>query len=330
MKVLHVTNAYPFPGIPEYGVFVKEQIAALARAGVEVDTVFVNAKRDGKKAYLDGVAKVREAAIGSDLVHCHHVYSSFVARLAGVRAPIVVSFQNSWPHEVELSSKFLQRLLCNIGVSIADRVIFKSPIPMRFRNNAKFVHLPNGVDERAFNVSSKCEARARLNLDQLATYALFVSSKDQFRPQKRYDRFVETLAIVRTRNPDIDLRELVMVNQPRECVSDFFNSADLHLLCSDFEGSPNSVKEALCTGLPVVTTPAGNTVEMLKGVPGCYAAGEFSALALAELVERSLADCATREDVRTTFLEKGLNEEEVTSRLRELYHGLLQEKSMKA
>lgn len=322
MKVLHVTNAFPYPEVPEYGVFVQEQIAALNRGGIECDVFFVNARAEGKKAYLSAVGPLREKAKGYDIIHCHHVYSSFVAALARVRQPVVVSFQNDWLREVEIENRMVQSLLCHLGVRLADRVIFKSPIPAQFRGKPKFVHLPNGVNYDAFSITDKAAARERMGLDPHAVYALFVSSKDKLRPQKRYDRFTETLAMVRSRNPGMDLRELVMVNQPRERVSDFFNAADLHLLCSDYEGSPNSVKEALCTGLPVVATPAGNTAEMIEGIPGCQIASAFDAAELARLVERSVASGATRQAVRAGFLDKGLSQGAVTEKLKQLYTNL--------
>lgn len=319
MKILHVTNAYPYSDVPEYGVFVKEQVAALNQAGVAADVLFVNAKRDGKKAYLAAVPRVRAVAKGYDVVHCHHVYSGLVAGLARVRVPVVLSFQNAWLHEVEIPSRPIQAALCRAGVAIADRVIFKSPIPPQYRGDPRFVHLPNGVNEHAFHVTDRTAARARLGLDTDATYLLFVSSKDQHRPQKRYDRFAATLKLLQARHPARDIRELVMVNQRRERVLDFFNAADLHLLCSDFEGSPNSVKEALCCGLPVVASDVGNVAEMMIDVPSCYVAADMTPETLALLVERSLTEMHARESIRSAFLAKDLSQAAATRRLLSLY-----------
>jgi len=323
MKILHVTNAYPFPAIPEFGIFVKEQIAALNRSGVQADVLFVNAKGEGKKAYSEGIRRVREAAPGYDAIHCHHLYSAFVVALARVQKPVVLSFQNDWLHEVEIGFKPLQAALCNFGAWFADKVIFKSPIPRKFRGQSKFVHLPNGVNEHEFYVTAQIEARRRLGLNLEATYVMFVSSKDQHRPQKRYDRFAATLKLLRERRPGQDIRELVMVNQERGKVLDFFNSADLHLLCSDFEGSPNSVKEALCTGLPVVATNVGNVEEMLTGLPCCYVASSSDPSVLADLVGRSLAQTCDRSAVRSKFLAKDLSQEAANHKLKELYREIL-------
>jgi glycosyltransferase involved in cell wall biosynthesis len=47
-----------------------------------------------------------------------------------------------------------------------------------------------------------------------------------------------------------------------------YSAADAMLLCSDREGSPTSVKEALACNLPVVTTEVGDVGELLSGVAG--------------------------------------------------------------
>jgi glycosyltransferase involved in cell wall biosynthesis len=325
MRVLHVTNAYPYPEVPEYGVFVKEQIDALNRSGIACDVMFVNGRAEGKGAYFKAVGELRRLAPAYDIIHCHHLFSSFIAALARVRPPVVLSFQNEWPREMPIGNRQVQVAGCSFGAWYADRVIFKSPIPARFRGQDKFVHLPNGVNYDAFTITSKPAAREQLGLDPQAAYVLFVSSKDQFRPQKRYDRFRETLEIVRARNPGMDLRELVMVNQERSKVGAFFNAADVHLLCSDFEGSPNSVKEALCTGLAVVATPVGNTPEMLASVPGCALSAGFDASELAGLVERALARSVARKTIREAFVAQGLSQEAMTARLGELYSSLVQD-----
>jgi teichuronic acid biosynthesis glycosyltransferase TuaC len=47
-----------------------------------------------------------------------------------------------------------------------------------------------------------------------------------------------------------------------------YSAADAMLLCSDREGSPTSVKEALACNLPVVATDVGDIYEILDGITG--------------------------------------------------------------
>ena len=48
----------------------------------------------------------------------------------------------------------------------------------------------------------------------------------------------------------------------------YYSAADSMLLCSDREGSPTSVKEALACNLPVVATDVGDVRELFSGVAG--------------------------------------------------------------
>ena len=52
MKVLHITNNYPTPNFPIFGIFVKEQIDSLSALGVENEVFFINGREKGKLEYV--------------------------------------------------------------------------------------------------------------------------------------------------------------------------------------------------------------------------------------------------------------------------------------
>ena len=68
----------------------------------------------------------------------------------------------------------------------------------------------------------------------------------------------------------------------------YFNASSLHILTSDFEGSPNSVKETIMYNTPVVSTPVGNVEELLEKVDGSYTTEEFDVKNLTEMSIRVL------------------------------------------
>jgi glycosyltransferase involved in cell wall biosynthesis len=62
----------------------------------------------------------------------------------------------------------------------------------------------------------------------------------------------------------------------------YYSAANAMVLCSDTEGSPTSVKEALACNLPVVATDVGDVRAILSGIDGSeLTAQEPQALAAA-------------------------------------------------
>lgn len=324
MKILHITNAYPCEQTPEYGVFVKEQLESLTALGVDNYVYFINGRHEGKRAYFAAIKWIRENARKYDVIHCHHVYSLIAFALSGIRdRPVVLSFLNDWLHEVKGRSLWPFRyVICNYSVRFANKVIFKSPIPVSLSSRKNVIHLPNGVDQNRFFVVDRVYSKASIGLDECKRYILFVSSKNQYRKQKRYDIFHSVVQDIKLRRPDLMIDELIMVNQPRDRVIHYFNSSDVHLLTSDYEGSPNSVKESLCCGTPVVSRSVGNVEQMLSGIQSCVVVKTHSINDISRALEKVLDAKIDRNKMREHFLSKGLTMDAVARELLSIYKSL--------
>jgi len=284
MKILHITNNYPTAKFPIFGIFVKEQIESLNKTDNINEVLFINGREKGKFEYIKSVYRIRIKlnAEKFDVIHCHHALSAICLILSGKSKnnKVLVSFQNDPIHE--LGSKVFNFIKRNTNGWI-------------FKNNSDLItdefsfYLPNGVNTKFFKPMDKQVARKRLNLNSDAIYVLFVSS-NKVRKQKRYDRFSETVTILKEKYNYNIIQEIKLINTSRDKIPFYFNAVDIHLLSSDFEGSPNSVKESMACNTPVISTNVGNVAELLENVKGCYVSENNTPEELAKLVDLALKE----------------------------------------
>lgn len=316
MKILHITNNFPTQKLPIFGIFVKEQIDSLTDQGFENEVFFINGREQGKLEYLKSIFKLREflEAKNFDVVHCHHALSGLCFIFSGKSKKFksVISYQNDPLHE---QGKYLYTFIKKRFNSI----ILKNNSPIV--DNSSVYYQPNGVNTKFFIPISREECIRKLNLRSDKRYILFVSS-NFIREQKRYDRFQEVLTILKNKYKLSDIEELKLINTERALVPLYFNAASLHLLTSDFEGSPNSVKEAMACNTPVVSTKVGNVEELLQEVQGSWVSNTKDPEELAELVFKTLQStnvCNSREYLK----KKELDIESVAKKITKIYTKLL-------
>ena len=317
MKILHLTPNYPTPEYPIFGIFVKEQVESLQKIGVECDVLNCDGQNKGFRKYITYLPKIWWKALfgGYDIIHCHHALSAILLTMTG--APLfkkcVLSYQNDPTHEW---GDKIYRVL-NL---FFKKFIIKNTSPYLLQ--PKFVYLPNGCNQDFFHPMDMKECREKLGWDKEKQYLIYMDSNKGVRTQKRKDRFDEVITIL-NKEYGWNAEAVIMRNVDRPLVPLYLNAANLHMISSDFEGSPNSVKECMCCNTPVVSTPVGNVMEMIGDIPGSYVTKGFSAEELA-------ADCdkVLRSDVpfegRETFLAKGYGMASVAEKLKAIYEDILQ------
>ncbi len=314
MRILHITNNFPTLNFPIFGIFIKEQIESLNNLGVENEVFFINSREEGKGAYLRSLWKLPRLLKQNryDIIHCHHSFSGVIFLLSGrwFGTQRILSYQSDPRNE---GGMLLFRLL----YMFFDRIILKNK--PKNENRIKIVHLPNGVNTGFFVPMDKDQCKDKLGLIKSKRYILFMDSYNR-RPCKRIDRYSRTLSLLREKYNYFDLEPLVLTNTARNLIPAYINASDLHLLTSDFEGSPNSVKECLACNIPVVSTPVGNVSDLLKDIEGSFVSDSFNPEELARLSDMSLRHGAV--DSRDSLVKKGLNIEAVARRLLDLYAGI--------
>jgi glycosyltransferase involved in cell wall biosynthesis len=93
LKILLVSQMYPGPDEPDYGVFVRQMEEALRRRGHEIEPAVLTSRSGGTAKYLRLGARARRAArrFEPDVVYAHFlVPTGLLAGLAS-RAPLVVT-----------------------------------------------------------------------------------------------------------------------------------------------------------------------------------------------------------------------------------------------
>jgi glycosyltransferase involved in cell wall biosynthesis len=330
MRVLALTNGWPTERFPEYCVFNRRQVDDIRALGVEVDVAFVNARERGKWAYAERLARIGREAEPYDLVHCFHGLSLLLAVAGRARKPLVVSFLNAIDNEyVDLPAwargpaARLTRRLVSGGGPTRRGVIVKDRLPPELADNPLARYIPNGIDTGLFRPGDRRAARARLGIDPEAVCLLFVSSKDIGRPQKRHDRFESVVAAYRAAHPGTRVEAVTLVSAPEDVVLATYRAVDVHVMTSDFEGSPNSVKEAMACGLPVVSTDVGNVARMADGLEACRVLVGFDPAAFVAAIDAVLAaPPAARDALRAAIVAQGLDAGTAARKVVDLYESV--------
>lgn len=313
MKILHITTNYPTPEYPIFGIFVKEQVESLQKIGVDCDVFYCDGKNKGFKQYLTYLPKLWWKSLfgGYDVLHCHHALSAVLLTMTGVSLfkKCVLSYQN------DPTNEWGDKMFKVFDHLKFKRFIIKNPSP--YLENKKFVYLPNGCNQDFFVPMDMKECREKLGWDMDKQYVIYMDSNKGVRTQKRKDRFDDVIKLLNEKY-GWKAEGVVMRNVERHLVPLYLNAANLHLISSDFEGSPNSVKECMCCNTPVVSTPVGNVEEMIGDIPGAYVTEGFSVNDLAEACDKVLRSKQSFEG-RELFLAKGYGMATVAEKIKKIY-----------
>lgn len=277
ISVLAVTNIYPTAGSPSSGTFVERQIAGLRRAGIDVGVVFVDRESEGMAAYRTVPGRVRAAVTDGTYDLVHVMYGGVLADLATRAAtlPTVVSFCGSDLLGAQRAG-WLRRLTAGYGVRRSHRAARRATgVVVKSANlrdalpddvdRTRVRIIPNGVDFERFRPLPGQDCRRGLGWADDEFHVVFHDRGD---PDKRLDLAASACEELGRRGVAVRLH--LMTNLAHDEVPQWLNAADVLLLTSLHEGSPNTVKEALACDRPVVSTNVGDVGERIGGIDGCW------------------------------------------------------------
>lgn len=307
------------------GVFCERQMRSLARHNIAVDVLSIAGREHALASvgpYLRAAAKVMGLNRGVrryDVIHAHTGHCGVLACLQ-VKYPVVLTYVG---YDLDSPSEHregvrtageravFRRLSCYFAATIAKSARGARQLPARGKQRNSIV--PNGVDRDVFRPQDRRAAREALGWDSgNRPVALFVA--DPQRATKRFGLAEAAVAKAREEVPELELR--VCADTPPELVPRVMSAADVLLLTSVAEGSPNVVKEAMACDLPVVTVDVGDVRENLAGVRHCHVCAADSE-PLAKAIVSVVRALPERSDGRKRSEHLGL--EPIAQRLVQIY-----------
>ena len=286
--------------------FITDQVEALQKVGVVCDYFTVEGK--GVKGYLRNfipmMRKIRE--FQPDIIHAHYGLSGLLANLQR-KVPVVTTFHGSDINNPKvLRYSKVSIILSAWNIFVSDKNIQLAGV------KGKFSLIPCGVDTDIFRPIERKPVREKLDLRESDHIVLFAGAFDN--PVKNPELAKEALAKV----PDARLMELK--GYSRTQVAELMNAADVCLMTSHSEGSPQFIKEAMACGCPIVSVDVGDVAEILEGVEGCRIADK-NAMDVALKIEQVLI-----ENRRTNGYEKiknsGYEAAVVTEKIKNVYQNI--------
>lgn len=229
-----------------------------------------------------------------DLVHSHDYKTNLLALLLSKSCGVAaLSTVHGWtghsPRERYLYYPADKRVLAKFPRLIAVSSDIARELIAHGAPADRVTTVLNGIDHRQFrrDPGAVAAARAQFNLqpDQIA-----MGSVGRLEPQKRFDLLLEAFGVLYQRNPKLHLiiagdgslrkalddqrqalglRDGVTLTGHITDVRPLHHALDLFVQSSDYEGTPNSVLEAMAMATPIVATEAGGTAELVHdGVHG--------------------------------------------------------------
>lgn len=293
-----------------FAPFVIEQADALRELGCEI--VFFGLQGKGMKGYLKNIPALKKIIREEqpDVIHAHYGLSGLVANLQRL-VPVVTTYHGS-----DINEKKARRF-SKLAMRFSAWNIFVSRRTMEIaRPKRKYTLLPCGIELSDLQLTGKSEARRRMRLDDGKKFILFASAFDNAVKNASLAKEVVTL-LQKDQGDNVALLELK--GYTRDEVTLLMCAADVLLMTSLTEGSPQVIKEALACGCPIVSVDVGDVRERMEGVEGCFVASSRNSEELAELLQKAFG-FQDKTQGREKIIADGLDNHQVAERLMGIYN----------
>jgi glycosyltransferase involved in cell wall biosynthesis len=301
---------------------VLSQARSLKEMNIDLDYYPIDNK--GFFGYIKHILILRSYLRNSrfSIIHAHYGLCGLVALFSRKREKIIVSFMgddllgSTGNHcEVTLFSKILIMINTYFSRWFYDISIVKSQEMLKvLKNNKKAIVLPNGVDLEIFKPVEKTLAMQKANFVEDKFNIIFVA--DDGRKEKNFPLAMNAVRLIKNYASKLHVLKNVPVND----LSYYYSAADVLIMTSFHEGSPNVIKEAMACNCPIVSTDVGDISYVIGNTEGCYITS-FDPIDISNKI--ILAMEFSRDHIRTKGREQlfqlGLRRENIATEIIRIY-----------
>jgi len=292
LKPFRVISVIPGEAEGVSMIFAKRQAAYLRKEGI-VGKLFFLASRTSPSILVKEWQRLRREikTFKPNLIHANYGSITACFCILPTRLPLVVTYRgsdlNPTPSAPWLRSAVV-RFLSQIAALRAKRIICVSDQLKRslWWRRSRATVIPSGVDLTIFYPRPWDEARSELGWGKKERVILFNAGCHE--KVKRLDLAQSAVNVARNYCGEIRFVVLNGYVEPKR-IPILMNASDCLLFTSDWEGSPNVVKEALACNLPIVSVDVGDIRVRIAGVrPSKIVARDTNEIgkALAEVLMR--------------------------------------------
>jgi glycosyltransferase involved in cell wall biosynthesis len=321
MKILFVSSGNSSSGISP---IIKNQAESLISMGCDVDVFTIKGK--GLKGYIINILSLRKFLMcyNFDIIHAHFGLSGLVSLIAKRKEKLVVSFMGDdilGSNKSDGSLLFLSRLMVIINRILSKKyynatiVKSKEMLISHGKTDSLFL-IPNGVNIDKFRPLPKEKCQKDLGWPPGRIYLLFASNPARI--EKNFALLEKAMQLI-PEEFNIDVK--VLQDVPNESIPTYMNAADIVILTSFHEGSPNVIKEAMACNRPIISTDVGDVRLILGDTNGCLIT-DFDPKQLAEKIIKTLS-LTQVPDGRNRILALGLDSQNIARKITELYSQLI-------
>jgi len=177
------------------------------------------------------------------------------------------------------------------------------------KNKVKII--PNGVDIIKFKPIEKNICREKLNIDINYKIILFLGNPSD--PRKNYNLLKKAINIIK----DVNVKIIKPYPVDNKDIVYFMNAADVLVMTSYLEGSPNVIKEAMACNLPIVSTDVGDVKEIIGDTEGCFICS-YDHKDVADKIKKAL-DYGKRTNGRERIIKLGLDSDSIAKKIINVY-----------